>query len=274
VPVTALVLALASAALHAVWNVLLASARDSEAATAVALVVATIAFAPVAVATWDVEREAWPYVGASAGLELAYFALLGAAYGRAPLGLVYPLARGLAPVLVLLAAAVALGAHPTRAEAAGVVVIGVGVALVRGLGRRADRVGTAFALAIAACIAAYTLVDKEGMEHAAPLPYLEVVLAGPAVVYASAVVARRGIAPVRAEMRPPVAVAGLAMFAAFGLALAALARGPAAPVAAVRETSVVLAAALAVLVLGERLTVARLAGAALVAAGVAVLALA
>jgi drug/metabolite transporter (DMT)-like permease len=273
VPLSALVLALAAAVLHALWNLLIARARDPEAATAVALVAAAIAFAPVAVLTWDVERGAWPYVVASAALELAYFVLLASAYRRAELGLVYPLARGLAPVFVLVAAALVLDVSPSAGEVAGVAAIAAGVLLVRGVGRSADGRGTLFAAAIAGCIAAYTLVDKEGMQHAAPLPYLELVLAGPALVYAAGLAAARGRPAVRAEVGIPAGAAGLAMFGAYAFVLAALGRAAAAPVAAVRETSVVLATVLAARVLHERVTPARLAGSIVVAAGVAVLAL-
>lgn len=272
-PLSALFLALAAAALHALWNLLIARARDPEAATAVALIAAAIAFAPVAVVTWDVDADAWPYIVASATLELAYFALLAAAYRRSELGLVYPLARGLAPVFVLVAAAVVLGTDPSVGEVVGVAAITVGVFLVRGIGRSADRRGTLFAVVIAGCISAYTLVDKEGMQHAAPLPYLELVLAGPALVYAAGLASARGRPAVRAEIGIPAIAAGLAMFGAYAFVLAALDRAAAAPVAAVRETSVVLATVLAARVLHERVTPARLAGAVVVAGGVAVLAL-
>ena len=272
-PLSALLLALAAAALHALWNLLIARARDPEAATAVALVAAAIAFAPVAALTWDVDADAWPYIVASATLELAYFALLAAAYRRSELGLVYPLARGLAPVFVLVAAAVVLGTDPSFGEVVGVAAITVGVFLVRGIGRGADRRGTLVAAVIAGCIAAYTLVDKEGMQHAAPLPYLELVLAGPALVYAAGLASARGRPAVRAELGVPAIAAGLAMFGAYAFVLAALDRAAAAPVAAVRETSVVLATVLAARVLHERVTLARLAGSIVVAGGVAVLAL-
>ena len=272
-PLSALFLALAAAALHALWNLLIARARDPEAATAVALIAAAIAFAPVGVVTWDVDADAWPYIVASATLELAYFALLAAAYRRSELGLVYPLARGLAPVFVLVAAAVVLGTDPSFGEVVGVAAITIGVFLVRGIGRSADRRGTLFAVVIAGCISAYTLVDKEGMQHAAPLPYLELVLAGPALVYAAGLASARGRPAVRAEIGIPAIAAGLAMFGAYAFVLAALDRAAAAPVAAVRETSVVLATVLAARVLHERVTPARLAGAVVVAGGVAVLAL-
>src|SRR5437867_3621420 len=177
-PVAALVLALTAAFVHALWNLLLARARDTEAATAVALVVAIVAFAPVTALAWDAEAGVWPYLVATGAFELAYFALLAAAYRRAELSLVYPLARGTAPVLVLgLGALVGFGA--SWLQGAGVVLVGVGVVLVRGLGRGGGAGGVGVALAIAGCIAAYTLIDKRGLRHAGPITYLELSVIGP-----------------------------------------------------------------------------------------------
>ena len=102
----ALALALGAAVLHAVWNLLLAGSRDVLAATAVALCSSLVIALPFALATWGIEREAIPWLVASGALELVYFLTLTAAYQRAELSLVYPLARGGAPVLVLLGAVV------------------------------------------------------------------------------------------------------------------------------------------------------------------------
>jgi drug/metabolite transporter (DMT)-like permease len=267
----ALLLTLGAAALHAGWNLLVAGAEDTDAVTAVMLAVAVVVFAPVAAVTWDVDPAAAPYLVASGVLELAYAALLAAAYRGSELSLVYPLARGLAPVLVL-ALAAALGARPSGVEAAGVLLVAFGVVLVRGL-RRGNRRGVVLGAAIAACIAGYTLVDKAGIAHADPIAYLELALLLPALAYPAAVARARGVAPLRAALRPRAAVAGAAMFGAYALVLAALDRAPAAPVAAVRETSIVLATALAALVLRERVGPARAAGAAAVAGGVALIAL-
>jgi drug/metabolite transporter (DMT)-like permease len=273
VPAGALGLALAAAVAHAGWNLLLARARDPEAATAVALLVAVVAFAPLAGLLWDVEGRAVPFVVASAALELAYFALLAAAYARSELSLVYPLARGLAPVLVLLVAVTALGKGSSPAQAAGVVAVGAGVLLVRGIEGERDGAGAGLAVGVAACIAAYTLVDKDGLRYADPIPYLWLVLVPVAAGYAAAQARSRGRQALRAEVRWPILAAALAMFGAYALALAALRLAPAAAVAAVRESSVVIATALAAVVLRERVTPQRLAGAVAVAAGVAAIAL-
>ena len=188
VPPEALGLALAAAVLHAGWNALLRGARDVEAATAAALGLAIVVFAPVAAMTWQVHLAAWPYVAGSAVLETVYFFLVVAAYRRRELSVVYPIARGSAPALVLLGSAVVLGRSVSAGETAGVCLVVAGVLLVRGLARRAE--GLAVGLAIGCCIAAYTLVDKEGLRHASPLPYLELVMTPNAVIACGWLVAR------------------------------------------------------------------------------------
>jgi drug/metabolite transporter (DMT)-like permease len=264
---------LGSAALHAFWNWLVADARDSHAITAVAMLVGAAAFAPAAILTWDVDGAAWPFIAASAALELAYFGLLATAYERADLTFVYPIARGAAPVLVLVVSVIALGAAVSGGEAAGVLAVTGGVLLVRGVGRGAARGGLPLALGVAACIAAYTLVDDEGIRHAAALGYFEAVILIAAPIYAVAVAATRGTGALRAAATPRAAVAGLAMFGAYAIALAALEVAEAAPVAALRETSVVMATAAAALLARERVPRRRLLGAVAVVAGIAAIAL-
>jgi drug/metabolite transporter (DMT)-like permease len=271
-PTSALLLALAAAFVHALWNILLARARDIEAATAVALVTAEVVFAPVAVFTWDAERSVWPFLVATGVLQLAYFALLGTAYRLVPLSVVYPIARGGAPVLVLLIGAVFLGHGASLTQVAAVLLVVAGILLVRGFGG-ADPRGIAFGLAIATCIAGYTLVDKSGVRHAEPITYLELSMIAPAIVYTAAVIRVKGAGAVRGAVGPASILAGICTFGAYALVLAALQRAPAASVAAVRETSVVIAALLAAVVLRERVPPSRLAGAVVVAAGIAMLAL-
>jgi drug/metabolite transporter (DMT)-like permease len=271
VPADALALALAAAFLHAGWNVFLRGSEDVEARTAVVLGLSVILFAPVAAATWSVSWAVAPYVAASAALETAYFTLLVLAYRRRELSVVYPIARGSAPLLVLLGTAVVLGRHVSAAAAAGVCLVAVGVVLVRGIRRGAE--GVLVALAIGCAIAGYTLVDKDGLQHAASLPYLELVLLPVALLAVPLVAARRGTRALRAQLTWSTAVAAAASFGAYALVLAALRLAPAPEVAAVRETSVVIAALLAGAFLRERVGVERLAGAAAVAGGVALIAL-
>ena len=271
-PTSALLLALAAAVVHALWNVLLARAEDVEAATAVALIVAEVVFAPLAVALWRVEPSVWPYLVATGAFQLAYFTLLAAAYRRVDLSAVYPLARGGAPVLVLAAGVLFLGVSSSWEQVAGVALVALGVVLVRGIGH-ADRRSVAFGVAIACCIASYTVIDKRGLRHAGAVPYLELSMLAPTMLYASGVAAAKGRAALRRQLTPAIVLAGVFTFGAYALVLVALRRAAAAPVAAVRETSVVFAVLLARRLLTERVGAARIAGAALVAAGIALLAL-
>jgi drug/metabolite transporter (DMT)-like permease len=257
VPAAALGLALAAALVHALWNLLLAGARDSQAATAVGMCVGCLVFLPSLVG--DVSGDAVPWLVASASLELLYFALLALAYSRAELSAVYPLARGSAPVFVL-----AVGGVPLALQAVGVVLVAVGVLLVRGGG------ASLLALAVGACIAGYTLVDKEGLKYADALTYLELVLVVPAVAYAAWI----GRSRLQAAFGWRAAVAGVGMFGAYALVLLALRLTAAAPVAAVRETSIVIATLLGAVVLHESVGRARLFGSAVIVAGVAAIALA
>ncbi len=273
-PADALALALAAAALHAGWNVLIARAGDPEGAGAAAQLFAVVVFAPVAALTWHVEASAVPYLAASATAELAYFALLAAAYRRSEMSLVYPIARGLAPVLVLVGAAIATAARPSPLEIAGVLAVAAGIALVRGIGVRGDVRSTLMAVGIAITIACYTVIDKSGLRHAATVPYFEIELGVEAIVYAAGLSLLRGAGVVRQGFSKWSAAAGIGMFGAYGLVLAALRLAPAAPVAAVRETSVVMATALAAIILREHVSRGRAVGAVLVCAGVAALAVA
>jgi drug/metabolite transporter (DMT)-like permease len=262
VAANALGLALAAALVHALWNLLIAGAEDSQAVTGVAMCAGCVLFLPALLGS--ISADVWPYVVASSALELAYFALLALAYSRFELSAVYPLARGSAPVFVLLVGGVAV-----LLQAVGVLLIACGVLLVRGL-RRGNWHETLLSLGVGACIAGYTLVDKSGLRHADPLPYLELVLIVPALAYAAWV----GRPRLRKAFSALAVVAGAGMFGAYALTLAALRLAAAAPVAAVRETSIVIATLLGALVLHEAVGRTRIAGAVTIVAGVAAIALA
>jgi drug/metabolite transporter (DMT)-like permease len=268
-PASALILALGSAILHAAWNLLLARARDVQAATAATFLLSVAIALPFAAIWWSAEPAVWPYALASTLLEVAYVVALANAYRATDLSFVYPLTRGLAPVLVLVVSVAVLGHAISRAEVAGVLTIAAGVVLVSGRRAPGDARALLAVATIAASIAGYTLVDRAGIQHAGALTYFVLVLAGPCLVYPPLV----GRAPIRRALGPWTAAAALANLGSFSLGLLALRHGPAAPVLAVRSSSIVIAALLAGRLLAERVSRWRLAGAVLVFAGVALLAL-
>jgi hypothetical protein len=288
-PALAIAVVLCSALVHASWNVILARAPSGHDTTAVAVTVGLLAWTPVALARWRVEPGVWPYVLASAALELAYFAALNFAYARVPAHAAYPVARGLAPTL-LLPVAIAAGADIPAVAGLGVLAISAGVLLTaRG---EVDRRSVLAAVPVAVCIAGYTYVDALGLRYADPAPYLWLTMAPVALVLLArrVHVTRRvdgGVGALAAQLRPAVFGLGVGIYLAYGLTLLALSMVSVAmvpAVAALRETSILFVLGLSWLAgrrstvdevgghAPARPTVATAAGAVLVLGGIAVLA--
>jgi uncharacterized membrane protein len=275
VSLAALGLALGAAVLHALWNLLVAGARDTQLATAAALTCGVVILAPAALVIGGIPSHAVPWILASGAIELTYFSLLAAAYAVGELSVTYPLARGLAPVyLVVVGAATGIGGAVAPIEIVGVGGVAVGIVAVRGLRATGGWREVALATAIGACIAGYTLVDREGIQGARPLTYLWLVLALATPPYVAAMWRSRGGPTLRAAFSPVTAIAGLAIFGAYILVLTALKLGAsAAAVGAVRECSVVIVTAFAAAFLHERVGATRWAGAVLVTGGIIAIAL-
>src|SRR5215210_4063840 len=157
--------------LHAGWNVLLAGARDAQSSAAGILIFGVVLLALPAVLTGGVSSEAIPFIAASAALELAYFVLLARAYDGGEVSVIYPIARGSAPVVVLVFGAIALSEGVPAGAVVGILAVVAGVLLV-GLGAFPFHLAREsalpmrdvwFGLAIGLVIASYTLVDSEGV---------------------------------------------------------------------------------------------------------------
>jgi drug/metabolite transporter (DMT)-like permease len=272
-PPLALGYALGAAVCHATWNVLLAKSRDTHTATALMLVLAIVFCAPLAVAAgWRIEAPAWPYLLASAALQIVYLALLNAAYSRYALAVVYPLARGLGPVVLLIIGSVGVTALPTAPQVRAVLVICAGVLLVRGLRRSGHFRDVGVAFLIACCIAGYTLLDKTALQFANPLTYLVLVIVIPALAHCGHVLRVRGAPHLLAALDWRVLIASLATVGSYALGLLALRLAPAAAITAVRETSVVIVAILSAVVLHQPVSRVQMLGAVSVALGIAMLA--
>ncbi|HET7754087.1 MAG TPA: DMT family transporter [Anaeromyxobacteraceae bacterium] len=268
---------LASAFLHASWNALLKRERNPEVAVA-GVLVAALAVALAAAATAAAPRFAsGPAIawGVAAGaFEGLYFVTLAAALARAPYGAVYAIARGGAMLVVWPAAALLLGEQVSPRAVSGAIVIGVGLALVAlSGGRRSRPGGITFAVICAASIAGYHLCYDVALSAGAresPLFALALATALPFLLVSLRV--RGALATAAAPSRGAVlrwALAGVLCTASFLLFLRGLAMSGAALALTLRNTSVLFAQALAV-VIGEPVGRRQLAGAMLVAAGAAI----
>ncbi len=160
IPLAAVVLALTAALLHAGWNALLRAGGDRFAAMVVMSLASSLAALPVALACGVPATAAWPMLLISAALHVGYNLALVRAYQHGELGQVYPLARGAAPLLVTLSAAVFVGEHLPVAALAGICLVSVGILGLAGA--KTGRAALAPAFLTSLFIAGYTVTDGLG----------------------------------------------------------------------------------------------------------------
>ena len=278
-PFTTLLI-LVSAGFHVVTHVALKMSRDRSAFVWWMLLWAGILYLPIPLLGWaSIPPIGWGLMAFSAVFEAGYFAAIALAYRGADLSVVYPLARGTAPVLLLLWSLVFLNESLTAGGVLGILMITAGLYAVNlpRLGawreplRALRRAGPRWALAAGACTSAYTAIDKVGITHVPPLLYtylalwMSLVLLTPWTVR---LVGRKGLREELRSSRGGTALAGFTTLAAYGLVLLAMSRGvPAAYAGALREISVVFGAAYGVFVLKEQGGPMRILGAGFVALG-------
>jgi drug/metabolite transporter (DMT)-like permease len=277
----AIVLALAAAALHGTWNVLVKVSGDPMTTLTRATVAAALLMTPPAFVAWliagrpGLSAEAAALAAVSASLELTYIFLLSAAYRRGEVSVVYPIARGSAPLLAVIAGIALLGEKLSTPQLVGVAFLLVGILAVT-VPQTSGR-ATLPALLTGVAIAAYSAVDRIGVRLAAPWLYgwLLVTLLAIALMVAQRVTARvaHGSNARIIGWRQASAI-GLFMWVAYLLVLLALSIAPLSIVAPVREVAVVAVAVWGVWKLRERRGAAlKISGAAATVAGIALLAL-
>jgi drug/metabolite transporter (DMT)-like permease len=286
-PTEALLLVTAAALIHAAWNALAKRGGDQVAFLWAAQAMAGIWLAPVAL--WRLGSEGlpaagMPYVVATIVLHALYFYTLGSAYRHGEFSLVYPVARGLGVAVVpALAYAVwgerlsPLGVIGIALVVAGILALHVtGVAAAKMLHRlRASGAGTAWALATGLVIAVYSVNDKVGVSHVHPVVYITLMGFGVTLLLAPVVLRRRrALALEFATNWRALLVASTLTLTGYLLVLFAFRLSKTGYVVAAREMSIVLSVLIGRVSLGEQTGWRRLAGAMLVFAGVACVALA
>jgi drug/metabolite transporter (DMT)-like permease len=267
---------LAAMVLHAAWNAAAKAMGDQVAAffdIGAACIAAGIVFVLVAPlpATASV-----PFLAASCGIHVVYNTALLNSYRFGDLGQTYPIARGVAPLLVTLGAFVAAGEAPSTQQLVGLAVIFGGLAslaTVRGL-RVTDRRAVLLALLTGVAIASYTVSDGLGVRRSGSiLGYAGLLFIAQEVplLAAFAFVRRRSILADARRVWLPGAAAGFASVTAYALVLWAQTRTALATVSALRETSVVVGAIFGTVFLHEGHARRRIAAAAVVVVGVSLL---
>lgn len=269
-------LVLGAALLHAIWNALLKGSGDkllslafiAGAGSVVSWIL--VPFAPLP------DPASFSWLGLSVLFHIGYYTALVRAYDRGDLSLVYPVARGSGPLWVALVSAPAAHERLTDQESVGVAILCSGIVL---LALRSDRLGSSrsallYALVTGVFIGCYTLSDGLGVRASGnPISYILWMNGLEGIpLFIFAVLRRRSrVVSFLREDRGRSIVAGVLAALAYGIVIWAYSRGSIAPIAALRETSVVIAAWLGARHLGEPFGRSRILAAAIVALGVLLL---
>lgn len=277
---------LLSACLHVVPHVALKRARDRTAFVWWLWLWSSVLFAPVLLLTWEpVPAGLWSLMLVSAAFEALYYVSITNAYETGDLSIVYPLARGTAPLFILLWSMVLMGERPGPGAVLGILAIIAGLQVINlprlgawreswgALRRPAQR----WALFAGLCISVYTTLDKVGVMRLNPLLYTYLVMTLSLAWLTPWTLRAVGVRGLAAEIRSSgfaSVVAGIFSLAAYGLVLWVMQMGtPVSYVGATREISVVVGVVVGIVFLKEPSRSMRLLGSVTIVAGVALVAL-
>jgi len=263
-----------AAACHAGWNASIKRGLDPLATTvAISLGAALVSLFALPVVGLPA-RDAWPWVLASIAIHLVYFGALIESYRVGDMGQVYPIARGAAPLMTATVTTLFVGERLGLVGWLGVVLLAAGVLLLslrggRDLAKLNSR-AVGFALFTAVTVCAYSVVDGVGARLAGSAhAYSAALFVGIGPVMAAYAFNRGGISALDDTMR--LWLTGLAggalQLGSYGIAIWAMTLAPIAIVAALRETSVLFGALIAVILLKEPLRLGRMAAAVLIVCG-------
>jgi drug/metabolite transporter (DMT)-like permease len=263
-----------AAACHAGWNAAIKRGLDPLPTTVLISIGAAVVSALCLPVVGLPATAAWPWCATSVAIHLVYFAALIESYRSGDMGQVYPIARGSAPLMTATATTLFLGERLGLAGWCGIILLVAGVILLslRG-GRdlaRLDRRAVGFALLTAVTICGYSVVDGVGARLAGdPNAYSVALFIGTGPVMIAYALARRGgaIFPAMTRHWGLGLAGGSLQVGAYGIAIWAMTVAPIAIVAALRETSVLFGAAIAVVFLKEPLRASRVVAALMIVAG-------
>ena len=271
---TVTLVVLAAAVTHAVWNAIAHGIKDQTLAFALIGVGGIVAAIPLIIVTTLPRSSSWPYLLGSVAIHVFYVLLLMQCYRLGEFSQVYPLARGVSPLVVTILAAVFVHEHLALPQIGGVIIISAGLAFLVFAGRRPGRGAFLAAVGTGLTIAAYTTVDGVGVRLSeSPVGYIGWLILLQSLCVPMFALARRRNVLLKQPRR--ILLSGLAAGAlsvlAYGLVLWAQTQGALAPIAALRETSVIFGAIIGTLVFREPFGRARIAATVLVVTGIVLL---
>lgn len=262
-----------AAVLHAGWNAIVKTGLNKQTSMFLLTVGHALIGACVAVASPLPAPQVWPWLVASGLIHTIYQLFLAYAYEQGDLSRVYPIARGAAPMVVLVVSLLFLSDDLEATEIIGILVLGSGIALMaRGvLTNGESRRLLPLALGSAMATAGYTLADGLGARVSGdPIAYVGWLMVFSAVFFTPAIVALKGRAVLRANRRAWMfgMVAAAASYAAYAIAVWAMTVAPIALVGALRETSIFFAVVIGWFFFNEKMDAPKVIAAVLIVSGV------
>jgi drug/metabolite transporter (DMT)-like permease len=262
---------LVSAIIHASWNAILRSGEDRFWSMALMCFVGSLTALPFTFFVVPPSPESWPYLALSAVLQVGYALFLIRSYRNGHLAHVYPIARGSAPLLVTVGAAIFAGELPQYSALAGIALVSAGIVTLMLGTDRPDRFSFMSALMTGVFIAGYMVVDGLGVRAAGNVwGYVawQATTSG-ALIMATFLLIRRkfGSFPHGSEATLNI-TAGVLATMGYCIAVWAMSQSAMGGVSAIRETSILFAALIGTFILKEALSVQKIIGAIFVTAGV------
>ncbi|MEE4201533.1 EamA family transporter [Erythrobacter sp.] len=249
-------LLLVAAAIHAGWNALIKSEADRLQSIAILAVFSALPALPLMLVFPPPAPESWPFLGLSAAIQVGYCFALVRAYDHGDLASVYPIARGSAPVLVTLGAALTAGELPDASGLAGIALISGGILALTRNEAAPSKTAIRAALMTGLFIASYTVVDGLGVrvsESAIGYAVWQAAAAGTLIALSFVAIRRRAPTMPAGRAGAVLALAGALSALAYGISVWAISVAAMGEVSAIRETSIVLAALIGAVVLKEKI---------------------
>jgi drug/metabolite transporter (DMT)-like permease len=282
-PASVTLAVLLAAITHATWNAMAHAIKDQVLAFGLIGIGSVAVSVPLVAVVAVPAAASWPYLLASVAIHVFYILGLMWSSSHGDFGQVYPLARGTSPLVVTGLAAAFAAERPTPAQLGGVLVISAGLGTLVLAGRRNNgsrppsRTALLAAFGTGLTIAAYTTVDGIGVRlSGSPAGYIGwlMILESLCVPAWAIAVRRQALRQVPRKVMAAGLAAGALAVLAYGLVLWAQTRGDLAPIAALRETSVIFGALIATIAFKEPFGRSRILAATLVASGILILNLA
>lgn len=264
-------LLLASAIVHAGWNAFIKGSEDRLWSISIITLVGACTAFPFALVLQPPSIQSWPFIISSSLLQVGYCLFLIRAYRDGDLAIVYPIARGSAPLLVTLGAAIFARETPDVATLIGIALISIGILILTFGAQRMDPKTSIAALITGGFIAAYMVVDGLGVRIAgSALGYAawQAVVAGILIPVSYMIIRRRVLTMPPRREGATVLVAGVLSTLGYCIAVWAMSLTSMGGVSALRETSILFAALIGVFILKEKLSLEKILCAVAVTVGV------